>query len=457
MISTEKLEENLLNEKLKNDNFSPNNIVMCSSLSEEVFLDAVLQLLPCVPVDFRLEFKNGKAKRKIIPYFNEEGIIISVKYKNEYRGIRTEGGQFPTAIGVDLQNDCKNMYVKISGESLQLCGALSYQMGINAFNIILEYINMVNDHWKYFNLLSEEKQINTIDWLLSILIKDDNINKKNIAKRSLPKNSIKSVIPIPDPIPILPSQCIYMWDDPKIIRNFENAPKNIDIRIAKYLAMFTYDFPTYNKFYARIEKMLDLMVCENNNICYFKQPILKNPYIALGVYNYKYPVKEKISLIKTCMYLYKLGYGAIFCNFMGPKVLKVMLPLNMIQEVDENIILTDSAYDICNSPDDEDDDYVFNDEQENIEEQDEEIDNNNENNVNEQTDKKVDKNENDDKNTSSYKFKGANRTRKIIAHRFEIKQNGSIKQTSPSHVDIAFQIKQLLYNDLAEFLGFEKM
>ena len=59
--------------------------------------------------------------------------------------------------------------------------------------------------------------------------------------------------------------------------------------------------------------------------------------------------------------------------------------------------------------------------------------------------------------TSMDNFKGKNTVRNIVSHRFEIKQNGTIKQNSPSSILIASQIKKLLYNDLAELYDFPKI
>jgi len=339
---------------------------MYCDLTSKIFLDPTLLLLTCTHVNYEIKIKKGKTVRTIIPYFGVDNIFISIKYKNEFRGIRKSGKPFPTAIGGDLQKDLKNMYIKISPKKLHLCGALTFEMGINAFNAILSHIEMSNNNYKHFILLDKKIQENTINWLLSVLKMDNG--------------------------------GIHMFDSEHFKNNLTNIPDDVDERSAIFFSVFTYDFPTYDKYLNRISQILNLEIFDNDNICYYELPKIENSYIITSIFNYKYPIKEKISLIKTCKYLSDRGYGVTFCNFMGPKALKVAIPTYMIKEEDD----TDD---------------------ENISEDIEDI---------------------DDINETAFK-----------AHRFEIKQNGTVKQSSPSHLDVAYEIKQILYNDLKNFLHFE--
>src|SRR5438874_9675926 len=140
---------------------------MCTSRDESIVLDNFNRLLECTFVPFKLKSKNGKTVRAIVPWFGEEGIIISVKYKNESRGIRIGCGRaFPTAVGVDIQSGEKNMYIKVMNNNLHLCGALSWETGLNAFYSMIDFIEMINTKWKNFRSLNYESQLQTINWIL---------------------------------------------------------------------------------------------------------------------------------------------------------------------------------------------------------------------------------------------------------------------------------------------------
>lgn len=145
--------------------FYPTNLVCICTLSSPIDTFVVSELLTCTPVDYIIERKNSKGSRIKIPYFGVDGAIISVRFNGKSRGIRIGGLQLINSIATDLQCDNKNIHLKIASMKLQLCGALTTEMGTNAFNYCLEHIKMVNEHWKHFNTLTEMIKNNTISWL----------------------------------------------------------------------------------------------------------------------------------------------------------------------------------------------------------------------------------------------------------------------------------------------------
>lgn len=379
---------------------NPNNIVMCASLSSSINLEALSKLLTCTHVPFTLQSKKGKTIRKIVPWFGEDGIILSVKYKEESRGIRKGCGySFPTAIGTDFQSLSKNHYLKIYNINLHLCGALSWSSGINSFHSMIDFIKMVNDIWVKFRNQPRSVQINTIKWLFKNIVKDE--------------------------------ENVYMWNDPifveilenlklsqesennKIIKNSRFGKNNddisileiensneivypIDIDTIEYFSMFTYDYPEKSTYIKMVYSLLDLKTLDGLNYAYSEIPRIINPYIILGRYNFKLDIKIKMSLIDLCMYLYSKGYSALFCNFPNMrKILRVIYVESVETESPKSVALLN----------------------------DEEI----------VEGKRVKKD-------------------KIVAHRFEIKQNGSCQQTSPSSTQAAQIVRNKLINEIYNYL-----
>lgn len=374
--------------KEKEKEFGPDNLVMCCSLNGKINLTNTSILITCVPTTFKLKIVDGKIKTKYIPFLGTNGVILSVKYGDESRGLRKGTDGFPTTINKDLQDGGKNMNVKTGECSLQLSGALSYEMGYEAFETTLSFIEMVNDSWKHFNNLDKKIQNKTIAKLLKI-IKRDTVDENG--------------------------SDIYMYDHKHVIKKISNiTDKDIDIDSLNYLSMFTYDFPTYSSFSERIEYMRTIKKpFLSNDYCYNKKPTIKNVYVALGLYNWQLFPTESISLIKTSIYLSKLGlYQSVFCNYLGPTILKISLPLNMIIEEDDDDNL-EIIKDFSDNESIYDDDY---------------------------NNKKI--------KTSLEYYKGENKNRRIISHRFDLTKKGRVKQTSPTHPDTAKQIMQLLKKDL---------
>lgn len=384
-------------------NPAPNNIVLYTSLDQDLHLDNLKNLIVCTHVNFKLKNKNGKTVRQVIPWFGVEGIVISVKYEKEARGIR-EGSKklFPSTIGVDYQSLTKNKYIKIAPRGLHQCAALSWENGIGTYYSMIDFICLMNDKWSSFRALPKRVQINTISWLL-----------KNILIRKSRFQEISG---------------IYMWNDDEFVKKIENLKTQktytrsrfdekdlspeiniselnsnveiecVDLQTVEFLSMYTYDYPTEELYFNKIQTLLDMKpLSDGYNYVYVKVPKILNPYIILCRFNFKLDIDQKISLISLCMFLFSKGYSASFCNF--PNMRKNL----RVVYVEENEIESPKSITRIN-----DNDVV---------------------------EGKRAKND------------------KIVAHRFEIKQNGSFQQTSPSSTKSAEMVRNKLISDVYEFLS----
>lgn len=369
--------------------FYPTNLVCICTLSSPIDTFVVSELLTCTPVDYIIERKNSKGSRIKIPYFGVDGAIISVRFNGKSRGIRIGGLQLINSIATDLQCDNKNIHLKIASMKLQLCGALTTEMGTNAFNYCLEHIKMVNEHWKHFNTLTEMIKNNTISWLYSVLINDDKLN---------------------------------MFDDENVIKQLDNTPDNVDYRSAKFLSMFTYDYNTPELFREKIDVLLKI----TDKTCYSITPSLGDLKISNGIYNYN--LGCKISLIDLCSGLYQLGYGVLYHNWSASKLLRIMIPLSMTEEDNDKITEVNNE-----GSTDEESPNTSNTSSSSLFEDDNE-----------------DLIDIEDITESEKKTKVT--TKKIPAHRFQIYQSGAVRQTSPTPISVAYQIKCILMQDIAMVL-----
>lgn len=280
--------------------FNPTNMVMVTCFDQELSLPAVAELLTCIPFDFTFGCKHNSGSRVKVPYFGVEGAIASVRYNMKSRGVRVGGGQLRNVVSIDIQCGGKNSHIKISKCKFLVTGVLSEEMGIQASNMCLEHLKMVNDHWKHYHSLTQECKDATLRWLCETVYipEDDGLRK---------------------------------YSSTEVCDAFAMMPNTVDRRTATYLSMFTHDFTTYTGFLQKLQTLINIQPFATGNICYDNVPHLNSHKIHNSVYNYK--MGFRVSLIKLCQHLHQKGYGAQYHNWATAKSLHVMIPLK--EEVEE--------------------------------------------------------------------------------------------------------------------------
>ena len=96
-----------------------------------------------IPEGFRLKSQN---KRKfIIPFCDTPGAILSLRYQGMTRGIITSlnSSHFKNSITMDISTRVKNVNLKLSPETIQLCGAKSLDVATEAARHVLAHANKI--------------------------------------------------------------------------------------------------------------------------------------------------------------------------------------------------------------------------------------------------------------------------------------------------------------------------
>lgn len=106
----------------------------------------------------------NKAKIKI-PHLGFGNAILSARFNKTCRGIQ-KTGWFANAITLDVATTTKNISVKLSSDSLHVCGANSDVMVLEAIEIILNNIKNVEENLQYLTN-QPEKMNDTIMWVLN--------------------------------------------------------------------------------------------------------------------------------------------------------------------------------------------------------------------------------------------------------------------------------------------------
>jgi hypothetical protein len=252
-------------ELLAEKDINASTITMITGIKGNVDIVAAYEVLCilCPRNEDGSRFVHPIKTRNKIPYFGIPNVIVCVKYEGSVRGIRQNKGQMNNVVSIDLQCCDKNINLKLAKTKIQLTGANSENMGVEAFKILCAHLNMIQDNINYKNKLSEEIRANTLSWLSS---------------------------------------------NPELtIGDMEKCPENVDSRLSTYLFGYRSEFDEFNDFVSKIQKvmMVDFLCSEN------VQP--DNPRISNSVYNYT--LGKEISLINMTMHLRNKGFNANFHNW----------------------------------------------------------------------------------------------------------------------------------------------
>lgn len=264
---------NLLNEK----DINASTITMITGIKGNVDIVSAFEVLCilCPRNEDGTRFVHPIKTRNKIPYFGIPNAIVCVKYEGSVRGIRQNKGQMNNVVSIDLQCCDKNINLKLAKTKIQLTGANSEKMGVEAFQILCAHLNMIQDNINYKNELSEEIKKNTLDWLIS---------NKELSMESM-----------------------------------ELSPNNVDKRLARFLYGYYSEFDDHEDFCKKINKVITVEFLCSPNV----QP--DNPRISNSVYNYT--LGKEISLINMTMHLRTKGFNANFHNW-NTTYVNVSIPID---------------------------------------------------------------------------------------------------------------------------------
>lgn len=285
---------------MTDSNFKVANIITVAYLDQELNLQTIFDLLTILPNNFKIGTKIPGMNRETVPFFGINGAIVGLKYGKEMRGIDRPCGHLESLIGVDLQCFNKNINLKVSHNKIQLTGAKSEQMAIDATLLLLKHFDMLMSHYKHVKSLSNEVQINTIEWLISNLLY---ISENNL--------------------------CVRSYDTAQ--DKFENLPPKLDIHMAKWLAMYACEFQKINDGRAFIDKIYRVIShIRSETLPFTKVPEMISYKICNGVYNFS--LGKKISLIQASQAMIKEGYKVSYHNWSPGKKMKIAVSIENISE-----------------------------------------------------------------------------------------------------------------------------
>lgn len=181
-------------------------MTLVMTLSNGVNTEAAFQLLPITRIAIQQTRESSKCK---LPHCEIPGSILSMRYRGNVRGvIRSKSDPFKNAVTIDISTSRKNISLKLSSFSIQMCGASSREDGVEAANHVISHLRNIQD---VLNKIQDnlEGAREAIEWVKTITRGEiiekplweerQFINVNLRIYRPLSDNAIiKPIVPIPD-------------------------------------------------------------------------------------------------------------------------------------------------------------------------------------------------------------------------------------------------------------------
>lgn len=131
-------------------------------LEGSVNTDSAFLLLPIHRIEIFHTRESTKCK---LPHCKKPGSILSMRYRGNIRGIiRNKSDAFKNAVTIDISTTKKNISLKLSQFSIQMCGASSREDGLEAATHIINHLTNIQ---KILDKMNENSNLTneTIDWI----------------------------------------------------------------------------------------------------------------------------------------------------------------------------------------------------------------------------------------------------------------------------------------------------
>lgn len=138
-------------------------ITMIMGLSNGVNTEAAFHLLPITQVAIHQTRESSKCK---LPHCAIPGSILSMRYRDNVRGvIRSKASPFKNAVTIDISTTRKNISLKLSSFSIQMCGASSREDGIEAATHVLNHLKFIQQTLNQIHQNPDQAQ-RTLEWVI---------------------------------------------------------------------------------------------------------------------------------------------------------------------------------------------------------------------------------------------------------------------------------------------------
>jgi len=242
----------------------------------EINLNPIFCLLPITKID--LPEKKRNTKKMKIPHCSIPGSILSLRFAGYTRGIfRTVSRKhFRNSITIDISTKTKNISLKLSESTIQMCGPTSMEMGQEAISHLFCHIREIQEGLDYLQSHPNDT-ISTVKWLI------ENTRGPQIVQE------LKEVRPFDNVILAITEthddHDIVIPSEEKLLKASKGG--SIDIKIADFFLRLCPEFKYHSELCADFEHILELD--------YVLKGDLKCNKIYRAMVNYNYQLGFKVN------------------------------------------------------------------------------------------------------------------------------------------------------------------
>jgi len=233
--------------------------------SGKLQINPIFCLLPITRIE--IPEKKRSTKKVKIPYCGIPGAILSLRFSGFTRGIfRTASRRhFRNSITMDISTKTKNISLKLSENSIQMCGPTSLEMGQEAIHHLFDHIRNIQENIEYIQSHKKEADI-ALEWTIE---KTRGSCKNRTEQEILQCENVSLAVTEnhPDYSVIIPSE-------------EEISKSNVDQKIVRFLLRQCPDFDYHSQLCEDFRQIMDLeWVVKDGLHC-------DNIYKAMVNYNY---------------------------------------------------------------------------------------------------------------------------------------------------------------------------
>jgi len=198
-------------------------MTLIMTLSGSAQTDIAFQLLPITQIMIQQTRESSKCK---LPHCDIPGSILSMRYRDNIRGIvRNKSNPFKNAVTIDVSTKKKNINLKLSAFTIQMCGASSREDGVEAATHVINHLKNIQQIL-YRIEDNPEGALSAIAWVKDIT-RGESCQKPTWINKPCGNTILRIYHPVPD----------HLITKPYIL-----IPPELDQYIVYFLLSLCHDF-----------------------------------------------------------------------------------------------------------------------------------------------------------------------------------------------------------------------
>lgn len=243
------------------ENLMITTMTIVMALTNGVNTEAAFHLLPITRIAIQQTRESSKCK---LPHCEIPGSILSMRYRGNIRGvIRSKSSPFKNAVTIDISTTRKNISLKLSSFSIQMCGASSREDGVEAATHVLAHLRSVQGVLNKIQADLPKARV-TIEWIKAVT-RGQTIEKPSFEERVYPNLTLRIYRPIPE----------YA-----IVKPMVQIPNTLDHDVVMFLLSLCDDFMYHGDFCRKLDYIPNIHTIIDEPL------VLKNIDEAMVNYNY---------------------------------------------------------------------------------------------------------------------------------------------------------------------------